>query len=256
MKENKAITLVSLVVTIIILIIVAGISINMTLGEEGIITIAKKAKENMELAQIEEQTKVNELYSQLEENKGIIGGNLNYDAIAKLNEFKKAIADSIEEAGGIKPEYTADTETFGERIKEIVKEVTKNATATEGDILEGKTAWVNGELITGNGLNFNLNSESAQLLKFSHIGVNTNCSYTYTCNDDSFVTYVHYTHSNNGAGSGTPTDFTLNGKGKILYDTGRIEYYDQTTGRVVIFTMEKNDSFTANGKYHYLMGIK
>ena len=148
-KNAKGITLVSLVVTIIILIILAGVSINMTLGEEGLITIAKKAKENIEFAQIEEQEKLNELYSQLEGNEGITGGEIDYDAIAKLNNFKKAIADYIEEAGGIKPDYTDSAETFGEKIKGIVKEVTKDATATEEDITEGKTAWVNGNKIQG-----------------------------------------------------------------------------------------------------------
>ena len=128
-KNNKGVSLVALVVTIIILIILAGISINMTLGEEGLITIAKKAKENIEFAQIEEQEKLNELYSQLEGNEGITGGEIDYDIIAKLNNFKKQIADYIEEAGGEKPDYTADAITFGERIKGIVAKVTEKTTA-------------------------------------------------------------------------------------------------------------------------------
>lgn len=66
MKNRNGITLVSLVVTIIVLIILAGISLNLTLGKDGIISIAKKAKENIELAQIEEQEKLNELYTQIE----------------------------------------------------------------------------------------------------------------------------------------------------------------------------------------------
>ena len=39
-KNSKGITLVALVVTIIVLIILAGISINLVLGENGIITKA------------------------------------------------------------------------------------------------------------------------------------------------------------------------------------------------------------------------
>ena len=73
----------------------------------------------------------------------------------KLLSFKTQISDYIGEAGGVKPEYTADTVTFGESIKGIVKEVTKDATATVEDIAEGKKAWVNGEIITGIASNVN-----------------------------------------------------------------------------------------------------
>ena len=66
MRKQKGITLIALVVTIIILIILSGVSINLVLGENGIITIAKRAKENIELAQIEEEKELNELYAQLE----------------------------------------------------------------------------------------------------------------------------------------------------------------------------------------------
>ena len=45
MKKEEGITLVALVVTIIILIILAGISLNMILGENGIIGKTKTAKE-------------------------------------------------------------------------------------------------------------------------------------------------------------------------------------------------------------------
>ena len=148
MRKQKGITLVSLVVTIIILIILAGVSINLTLGKNGIITIAKQIKENTELAKIEEETGLNELYMQIEAEGGTTG-DISYDAIAKLTEFKTAIADYIEEAGGVKPEETADAATFGESIKGIVKEATKDATATADNITAGKTAYVNGELITG-----------------------------------------------------------------------------------------------------------
>lgn len=154
MNNQKGVTLVSLVVTIIVLIILAGISINLILGDNGIITVAKKAKENIELAKIEEEKELNELYTQLDSEDSDLD-NLPYDSIAKLTEFKKAIANAIGEAGGIKPDISAETAVFTNNIKGIVKEVTKDATATENDIAEGKTAWVNGELITGIARNIN-----------------------------------------------------------------------------------------------------
>ena len=44
MKKNKGITLVALVVTIVVLLILAGVSINLVLGDNGIITKAKEAE--------------------------------------------------------------------------------------------------------------------------------------------------------------------------------------------------------------------
>ena len=45
MRKNKGITLVALVVTIVVLLILAGVSINLVLGNNGIITKAKEAAE-------------------------------------------------------------------------------------------------------------------------------------------------------------------------------------------------------------------
>ena len=65
-RNTKGITLIALVVTIIILIILSGVSINLVLGENGIVNKAKKAKENTELAKVEEETRLNELAKQIE----------------------------------------------------------------------------------------------------------------------------------------------------------------------------------------------
>ena len=44
MRKNKGITLVALVVTIVVLLILAGVSINLVLGNNGIIARAKDAE--------------------------------------------------------------------------------------------------------------------------------------------------------------------------------------------------------------------
>ena len=69
MKRNKGITMISLVVTIIVLIILAGVSMNMVVGDNGIITQAQRAKENTELARIEEEQQLNSLYEVLKNNE-------------------------------------------------------------------------------------------------------------------------------------------------------------------------------------------
>ena len=48
-RNEKGITLVALVVTIIVLIILAGVSINLLVGQDGLISRAKLAKEQYEM---------------------------------------------------------------------------------------------------------------------------------------------------------------------------------------------------------------
>lgn len=115
LKKNQAITLVSLVVTIIILIILAGVSINLILGKDGIITIAKQAKENTELAKIEEETALNELYYQISETGD---SSISYDNIEALVEFKKEIASAITDMG-IETSASANATTMASNIRSI-----------------------------------------------------------------------------------------------------------------------------------------
>ena len=53
-KEMKGITLVALVITIVVLLILAGVSINTVLGDDGIIKKAKEAAEATKRASAEE----------------------------------------------------------------------------------------------------------------------------------------------------------------------------------------------------------
>ena len=52
---QTGITLIALVITIIILIILAGVSINLVVGDNGIITTAKRAKEEMTISEGKEK---------------------------------------------------------------------------------------------------------------------------------------------------------------------------------------------------------
>ena len=86
-RNTKGITLIALVVTVIVLIILAGVSISLVLGENGIVNKAKKAKENTELAKVEEETRLNELAKQIEE--GTSGGTTNPpETIKNIEEVK------------------------------------------------------------------------------------------------------------------------------------------------------------------------
>lgn len=149
MKKQKGITMISLVITIIILIILAGVSINVLVGDNGIITMTKKAKQNVLSAQEEEAKSLNQLYEQIS-HAGTEEESSNTEAAAKLLQFKKVIAAAITNEGVATME-TDTEEVMVSNIKKILEVRTKDATATPDNITQGKTAWVSAQKITGNG---------------------------------------------------------------------------------------------------------
>ena len=60
-NKESGITMIALIVTIIILLILAGISIGMATGNNGVLNKAGEAKERAEIAEIEEQLKLTEV---------------------------------------------------------------------------------------------------------------------------------------------------------------------------------------------------
>ena len=72
MKKNKGITLVALVVTIVVLLILAGVSINLVLGDNGIVKKAQDAKTKSAEASQNDLKGMNGLVSEME---GALAGN-------------------------------------------------------------------------------------------------------------------------------------------------------------------------------------
>ena len=208
MKQETGITLVTLVVTIIILIILAGVSINTLIGDNGIITKTKQARENIIYAGQEEQEQLNQLFwemdqegiysedeegnkkdemiellqKQIEELKGQITeqedtikdlqnqwgelgtqlGQTNADAGHILKDYKayskgKLVTGTMANNGAVSTtlncgqSYTIPTGYHNGSGKVTANSLASQtqATATAVDITSGKTAWINGQMITG-----------------------------------------------------------------------------------------------------------
>ena len=64
-KQEKGITLIALVVTIIIILILAGVSIKLAIDNNGVIENAKEAKDQYEQAQANDESGLNDLSSEL-----------------------------------------------------------------------------------------------------------------------------------------------------------------------------------------------
>lgn len=75
LESKKGITLVALVITIVVLLILAGVSINLVVGNQGILTKTKKADEDAKQAAIKEQIDLALTNYQIEK---IANDNLNF----------------------------------------------------------------------------------------------------------------------------------------------------------------------------------
>ena len=86
MREERGITLVALVITVIVLIILAGVTLSTLVGDNGIITKAQEAKQNMANAVAEEDKLIQNL---LNEIKGIEAGGGEIEVPEGTIEFGK-----------------------------------------------------------------------------------------------------------------------------------------------------------------------
>ena len=84
LENKKGITLVALVVTIVVLLILAGVSINLVLGENGLITKAQEAKQKSHEESIKEQVDMALASYQLEKAKNGETSSLEDNKIENL----------------------------------------------------------------------------------------------------------------------------------------------------------------------------
>ena len=87
LKNNEGITLIALVVTIVVLLILAGVSISMLTGENGIITQSQNSKEATEQARVEELVDL-AVNSLIGENQGSTSGITPEMVAEEVNEME------------------------------------------------------------------------------------------------------------------------------------------------------------------------
>ena len=86
-KNVHGITLIALVITIIVLLILAGITINLTIGEHGIIKMAEKAGKNYVNSAEDEKNKLEGLLNEVQNIINNVGGE-NESPTTELNILK------------------------------------------------------------------------------------------------------------------------------------------------------------------------
>ncbi|MBO5478684.1 MAG: hypothetical protein J6A04_03090 [Clostridia bacterium] len=125
MKSNKnGITLVALVITIIVLLILAGITINLTIGQDGILKRAQEAGKNYQDAAGYEQTQLAEFTNQAENIINGLGGN-------NEPEQKYTMVDGVPVPKGFT--HTEGTKSTGFVIKDTTTNADGTPTLTNGN---------------------------------------------------------------------------------------------------------------------------
>ena len=111
LKEKRGITLVALVVTIVVLLILAGISLNLVIGNEGILTRSKESKTKTQIAEVKEKAQLD-----IAEVQILNAGKITYGELKSILE-KYGTVEYEEDGKTIKGVKTAEGYEIG--INEI-----------------------------------------------------------------------------------------------------------------------------------------
>lgn len=98
MKKEKGITLIALIITIILMLILAGVVLSMALGKNGLIKIAQNAVKDYKIAEIKEMNDINSINNTIIENSKDIKFFCKYLDNQNEKEVKVLLTINSEEA--------------------------------------------------------------------------------------------------------------------------------------------------------------
>ena len=135
-KQEKGITLIALVVTIIIMLILAGVSIKLAIDNNGVIENAKEAKDQYEKAQANDESGLEDLASKLKEQ---LDANKNNNSGSGSSE---STVDGVPIPSGFV--YVGGTKASGLVISDAAadKEKYKGQTTVGTDLQGNQFVWI------------------------------------------------------------------------------------------------------------------
>jgi Tfp pilus assembly protein PilE len=144
MKQSNGITLIAVVITIIILLILAGITVSQLTGNKGIINMAQKAKETTKKAELEETVSL--AIQNLQRNKTITPSmiadyiNSNYDrtnVTAETNAFPTNIIFAEENVKvGVSRDFSVRDEFTEGEYREDLEDTISLLQVAEGNLAD------------------------------------------------------------------------------------------------------------------------
>ena len=116
-KNNRGITLIALVVTIVVLLILAGVSINALFGNSGIIVKAKEAQNKMNQAVENDQKGINELSNWIDNN--INNSDKNGSSEFTIGTKKYKMEGNMTWKDWVGSSYNVDKYKIEDKIEEL-----------------------------------------------------------------------------------------------------------------------------------------
>lgn len=164
LRKTKGITLIALVVTIVVILILAGIAISFTVGPNGIIEQAKNAKNKYLASADSEREALNVLANQLD--SGDYGTISAADLATATTVPENITSKQVTDKSGNILYYIDDTALNNKDLSNVTTDTNKVTvssgkaisdyivyykSATEDNISNGAVAYVDGKIIIGNG---------------------------------------------------------------------------------------------------------
>ena len=104
-KDDRGVTLVALIVSIVVLLILAGVSINAAYGDNGLISTSKGVAKNLEAAESEGQKQINSVKNEqyLEDGTKVLNDSkaptINSVNVTQLSDSSLKISVNVTETG-------------------------------------------------------------------------------------------------------------------------------------------------------------
>ena len=135
-KENRGITLIALAVTIVVILILAGVTIDAVFSENGIINKAKEAANSMNNAVANDQAELNDLLEELNEIM-----NSEWESNIEIPDPEPEEPPKLEDTTGIQDETVTVEDEYGNKVTipkgfEVVEE--EGTTVPEGIVVQDK----------------------------------------------------------------------------------------------------------------------
>lgn len=236
MKKEKGITLIALVITIIVLLILAGIGLNALMGDEGIITKAQLARN------ADKYGKVNDAYELYKSNYEI-----NSNVEEKNTQTFDQFIEELENNGTITSDDVTQIETEGKLTigeYEIIFDITLGEVYTDNMIGQKITYLANGQ---SNWIVFG-RDEKGNILITTELPIDD--AYELECSGPNWLTYENDLHRACSSYGTTVQGVNVQGRSITMEDINYIAEFTEPTFTEYTFGLIQ-DFENAKVSYYY-----